>query len=223
MTPSNRMTVFVKRSKKALFLVHILFVENFRWTSLQHATHSLLGERWGLSCYGHKPGRNHRSVVPDISAWNESTVWSQAQCGHWVSQPQCNHVGVYVVVRTEECDGLCITNGLWLVIVWDEPHLSLFPWLWHPHMSLFPNHHKSTHHQRPYLVPEFHLEAVNPWWLPNTVSSLVIDEGGFQFTDVLMHSLISLSLWTLIRLNFKPCVMMACITIVLNECCLILW
>ena len=24
-------------------------------------------------------------------------------------------------------NGLCITNGLWLVVVGDEPHLSLFP------------------------------------------------------------------------------------------------
>ena len=35
--------------------------------------------------------------------------------------------GVHVVVSIEECDGLCFTNGLWLVLLGDEPHLSLFP------------------------------------------------------------------------------------------------
>ena len=38
-----------------------------------------------------------------------------------------NHVEVHVVMCTEVCDGLCVTNSLWLVILGDEPHLSLFP------------------------------------------------------------------------------------------------
>ena len=61
------------------------------------------------------------------------------------------------------------------------------------------------------------------WWLPNPVSSVVIDEEGFQFTDVLMHSLFSFSLWTLVLLNDKPCDMMYCITVMLNEYYLMIW
>ena len=47
---------------------------------------------------------------------------------------------------------------------------------------------------RPDLVPELDWEAVSARRLPNTVSSVVIDEEGFQFTDVLMRSLFSFSL-----------------------------
>ena len=166
---------------------------------------------------------DQHNVVPDVSARNERALWGWTQCGHGFPQPPCKHVGVNLVVCIQECDGSCITNGSRLVVVGDESHLSLFPWLWHPHMSLFPNHHKSTHHQCPYLVPELHLEAISAWWLPNTVSSMVIGEEGFQFTDVLMHSLFSFSLWMLIILNSKPYVMMHCIVIMLNECYLMIW
>ena len=145
---------------------------------------------------------DHHNGVPDVSVCNESTLWSQTQCGHWFPQPPCNHVGVHAVVCIVDCDVLCITNGLWLVVVGDEPHLSLFPWLWHPHMSLIP---KSSPARSPPvttscsktpfgglkdLVTSKHSVICGDWWR------------GFQFTDVLMHSLFSL--FTVNPDSFEP-------------------
>ena len=102
------------------------------------------------------------------------------------SQPPCNHVGVHVVMRIEECDGLCITNGLWLVVLGDEPHLSLFPRLWHPYIPSFQTSTNPLTTSGHVLLLNSILKVISDWWLPNTVSSVMIDEEGFQFTDVFM-------------------------------------
>ena len=99
-----------------------------------------------------------------------------------------------------------VVHHQWFVacLSWDEPHLSLFPWLWHPHISLFPNHHKPTHHKCPYLVPELHLEAVmtgdfqtqsHLWWLMKRVFNSLMSWciPSFHFTV----NVDSFELWTI--------------------------
>ena len=69
---------------------------------------------------------NH-NVVFDVSAWDECMLWWWTQHGHWFPQPPCKHVGVDLAVHVQEHDGACVTDGSWLVLLGDEPHLSLLP------------------------------------------------------------------------------------------------
>ena len=71
------------------------------------------------------------------------------------------------MVRIQERDGSCITNGSRLVLLGDEPHLSLLPRLWHAQMCLVADQHEPTCHSRPDLVPELDWEAIRTWRLPN--------------------------------------------------------
>ena len=89
---------------------------------------------------------------------------AQCEAKHSVLIESLNHhatIWECVLWCALRSDGLCITNGSRLVVVGDEPYLSLFPRLWHAQMCPIPNQHKCTHEQCPYLAPELHLETVN--------------------------------------------------------------
>ncbi len=119
---------------------------------------------WNVTYWGMTVPRHHQ-------CWHKLGCWP-AQCCSWclclgwtctvmkntlkslILSTTMQTCGVYLVVCIPECDGSCITNGSWLVLLGDQPHLSLLPQLWHAHMCLIVDQHKCTHHQWPDLVPE---------------------------------------------------------------------
>ena len=128
---------------------------------------------------------NKKKVVLFIRNWScvDSSWNSHIHCGRPLSHSPCNHVRAYSDVCVEVCDWVQGFPIVWLVVDGDEWSLWLLPWLCHPFVCFFANHHITTHHIFPHSIAEVYVDAMRPGDMPSCIDWVYGDRSSNAFSD----------------------------------------